>query len=159
MSMDCTLYSMPDRITQALRADPDQLEGLLAGKKALSLQKRWDGLHFVLTGTGRGKLPLGFLASGGETVGEEDVEDEDIPARILSSAQVKKLDRALAPFTRDEFERRFDVERLAKARVYPNIWDEPRASLVAEYWGNLEALRAFVHEAAEASEAIVIRMD
>lgn len=161
MGMRCVLYSAPDAAARKLLADPDGLADFLAArgpKRSLRLEKSWHGLHYVLTGTaGEADGPLGFLLSGGETVGEPDEDDgTDIPARLLLPDLVRRLDAALAGITGAEFARRFDPGRLAAEDVYPDIWRESREDLLGEYRGHFESLKRFVRSAAKGGEAILV---
>jgi hypothetical protein len=164
MSMNCTLYAIPEAAARQVLAKADFPDDFFEvhgrQEKTLSLHKRWHGLHFVLTGTAwEGKDPLCFLVSGGEAAGEEGEDEAEVLPRVLLPAYVKKLDKALAALTDHDFERRFDLKRLAKEQIYPRIWDEPRESLLAEYRGGFEELRRFVRQAAQAREALLIRLD
>jgi hypothetical protein len=159
MSMICEVSAIPDKMAQEVLSQPRRIRELVelldrAGK-ALSLEKSWYGLHFTLTGTvSEGSPPLNFIAVGGETVGNEDVGYG--PARVLRADKVKELDAALSAISSEEFDRKFDLQALSEARIYPRIWDEPREDLLGEYGGYFEELRELVKQAAHDNHALII---
>ena len=122
----------------------------------IDLDKAWEPLHFLLTGTAmEGKEPACFLASGGEELGDEDLGYTSI--RALTPDQVAAFDRHLAALTTDELRRRFDVKRMVELRIYPKsrgktTSDEETLKHLLE---TFEELRLFVREtAAEGRGAI-----
>ena len=159
MSMICELFIVPDEAARRVVADPTSIHELLdsleGSDAALSLEKSWHGLHFVLTRTAwEGDPPLNFLALGGIPVGDEDVGYG--PARILDPACVGELTAALAQFSNSDFERNFDLDELSSADIYPQIWDEPLNDLREEYGGYLQTMKAHVHRAADSGQAILV---
>ncbi|HEG43813.1 MAG TPA: DUF1877 family protein [Phycisphaerales bacterium] len=89
------------------------------------LDKAWHGIHFLLTGSAlEDNEPLNFLVMGGE-----DTVGCDIgygPGRMFTSAQVKQIDGALQDISKEEFESRFDPDKMMELDIYPNIWDRPK---------------------------------
>ena len=135
MSMICELFIVPAAAARQVLDDPakvhDLLESLMGSGAGLSLEKSWHGLHVVLTGTAwEGVSPLNFLATGGATVGDDDIGYG--PARILDPAGVAELDKALGAISDAEFARRFIPAALSKAEIYPEIWAEPLEDLLDE---------------------------
>jgi Domain of unknown function (DUF1877) len=125
MSMICELFIVPAASAREVLDEPakihELLESLIGSGAGLSLEKSWHGLHFALTGTAwEGVSPLNFLATGGATVGDEDIGYG--PARILDPDGVAELDKALGAFTDAGFARRFTPVRGSGAwirRQYP----------------------------------------
>jgi hypothetical protein len=159
MSMICELFIVPAQAAREVIADPsgihDLLDSLEGSDAAISLEKSWHGLHFVLTGTAsEGEPPLNFLVSGGDPVGDEDVGYG--PARILGPTRVAVLDAALAGFPNGDFERNFDLAKLSAAEIYPDIWDEPLDDLKQEYGEYLQEMRTHVHRAAQSGQALLV---
>ena len=159
MSMICEISAIPDNVAQEVLSQPRQVQELLDSLdregKPLSIEKSWHGLHFILTGTeGEGSAPLNFIAAGGETVGDEDVGYG--PARVLRANKVKELDAALSAISAEEFDRKFDLDALNEAGIYPRIWDEPREELLEEYGMYFEQLRELVKQAAHDNHALII---
>jgi len=161
MSMICELLAVPEGTARRVMSTPRQIHDLLAAPgnpdQRLSLEKSWHGLHFALTGSAwDGEKPLNFLVSGGEPVGDEDIGYG--PARVLFAEDVASLDQALGNVSDDKFQHGFDLRSLQAAEIYPEIWDEPREDLLAEYGGYFHELQAFVHRAAQGGQALVITL-
>ena len=159
MSMICEISAIPDNVAQEVLSQPRQIQELLDSlereDKLLSIEKSWHGLHFILTGTAwEGSLPLNFIAAGGETVGDEDVGYG--PARVLRADKVKELDAALSAISAEEFDRKFDIDALNEAGIYPQIWDEPREELLEEYGMYFQQLRELAKQAADDNHALII---
>ena len=160
MSMICDLYAVPSESVAVLRSDPAELRrvtGVLNGtERNLPLEKSWHGLHFALTGEcWEGEPSLNFLLAEGTPVGEDFGYG---PARLFDAAAVAEIHRALERFTDADFQRGFDLERMAAEEVYPAIWDEPRDELLEEYGSYLNVLRQGIRTAAEAGDAILVTL-
>jgi hypothetical protein len=161
MSMIFELFIVSDQTAKEVIADPSGIHDLLASldgsDAALSLEKSWHGLHYLLTGDAvQGEPPLNFLLDGGATVGDEDIGYG--PARILDPALVAEVNAALTGFSESEFDARLDPAAMTAAEIYPNIWHEPRDALKQEYAGYLRELKEHVHRAAEAGQALMIAL-
>lgn len=161
MGMYYDLYTVSDAQAQDLLNNPETIRTFLEVRNAgydsptsLSLEKCWHGIHFALTRTAwEGEKPLNFLMAG-ETVGDVDIGFG--PARILFSDDVLHIEKALSKFTEQDFERNFDVIVMEEAEIYPQIWDEPRADLLAEYQSCFQSLKRFIRYVAENKQAIVM---
>lgn len=157
--MICELFSLTPESARQVLANPSGIRELLRSLDqtgaGVSLEKSWHGLHFALTGTAwGGDPPLSFLVAGGTPVGDQDVGYG--PARVLLPDQVALLNSAMASITDEEFARRFDLAELAKAAIYPEIWDEPLDDLLEEYGGYLSFAKALIDEATRNGQAILI---
>lgn len=114
----------------------------------LSLDKDWQGIHFLLTGSGTGgKWPCNFLMCGGQTVaGTED------QYRVFTPGQVKQIAAALTNISKEEFIKRFDPAAMMKEDIYPNVWDRleeeelNRTSLCNNYYELKNFLRRLANE-------------
>ncbi len=162
MGMQCALYAASEAAARQALEDPEALSDIFRGdplsKRAVRLEKSWHGLHFVFTGSAwEGDEPLNFLLGGGEPVGEAG-DEEEAPARVLLPDFVRKLKKALDGISRDEFERRFDLEKLEEAEIYPEIWDEELSDLLEEYRMYFDNLKAFVDAVAERGDAILVML-
>jgi hypothetical protein len=114
--------------------------------RVLSIEKSWDGLHYLLTGSAsRGPEPLCFLKRGGRPVGRALAYGRP---RLLGSEFVWRLDAALRGITGDELWGRFDAARFTAEGIYPGIWDEPEGQLREEYLGYFAMLQDFVRRVA-----------
>ena len=125
--------------------------------EAMDLEKAWHPLHFLFTGTAwEGSEPACFLINGGEELGDDD----DVNVRALDPDQVRSFAAFLSTLTPEEVGRRFDPARMAKLRVYSSgQWEGEEAERERQYLVDIFAeLREFVGTAAEAGDAIVVRI-
>ncbi len=180
MSVTCVVHAASDPEIAGLLQAPETihdflgnatpgrvgcLAGLFGGRAAkvvqssrpenCDLDKSWEALHFVLSG-GREEspLPAGFLRSGGEYVGDEDIGYE--PARALPAAAVRELAAFLSAIPRMTFESRIDQVEMARLEIYGAPFpDDPEglAYLVDDY----ERLRSFIGQCAENEKGILIQ--
>lgn len=134
---------------------PDAAEG-----EAVLLDKRWHGLHYLLTGSADERpLPAGFLLSGGEDVGDDD---GDVVPRLLDPAQVRAIADLLAALDADELTRRFDATRMTELKIYPDpIWlrdEDPDEEHTPLGWllDAFAELQEFMAAAASAGDAVVV---
>jgi hypothetical protein len=162
MSMMGNFRALPDEELQALFANPSRVEQLLyesllggeSNGNELDVDKAWQGLHFLLTGSAwEGSFPLNFIVAGGEEVGDDLGYG---PARGLTSGDVRTIDAALQPLAPDELGQRFDAERMTELQIYPFGWshdpDGEREYLLDFY----SDLRAFIRRTAEQGHALLV---
>lgn len=101
-------------------AAPDTWEPSSSGDE-LDVDKAWQGIHYLLTGTAwEGDPPLNFILHG-KGIGKVDVGYG--PARTLTGDEVRRLAEALDALPPDELRQRFDPARMMELSVYPEIWD------------------------------------
>ncbi len=131
--------------------------GDVEGEAAISLEKAWHGLHFLLAGDPwGGDGPRAFLLSGGTEVGEDLGYG---PARLFDKNEVQEIAQELKNLTADELWEGFDPEAMAQAELYGAGWeDEAEEDLREEYLGYYEVLKAFVLRTAKEGKAIRITM-
>jgi Domain of unknown function (DUF1877) len=172
--LDCGIWAPPNREVRSkgilgwllkltpvriYESDPDAVPPPGAEDGALrpniDLDKAWEPLHFLLTGTAlEGEEPACYLARGGEELVEEldDEESAYSSIRVLTPEQVVAFDRHLLSLTIDELRRRFDVNRMVELRIYakrrstkaPTDEDRTLDHLIKTF----EDLRTFVRETA-----------
>lgn len=123
----------------------------------LDLDKAWNGLHFLFTGTAdEGEEPGCFLLRGGEEIGDEDVG----PARVLRPDQVSQLAAFLTQLSRDELASRYNPTRMTELDVYPKvIWTRPTRSGESEFdylFDAFEDLRDFVTETSTRGDSLIV---
>jgi hypothetical protein len=168
MSMIGNFRRTSDARVAALLEDPESITDYLDEEgdddgdahADLDVDKAWHGIHFLLTGTAwEGEPPLDFVVRGGREVGDVDVGYG--PARVFASTEVRAIDAALRPLTREVLAQRFDPAAMSRLEVYPSIWDRPREEddtleYVLEYY---ESLREFIAGAAREGEALVVYLN
>ena len=84
------------------------------------IDKAWLGIHFLLTGSIReGEAPLNFLVAGGEEAVGCDIGYG--PGHMFTSDQVKEIYEALLGVSKEEFENRYDPQKMVKEGIYSDI--------------------------------------
>jgi uncharacterized protein DUF1877 len=92
------------------------------------LEKSWQGIHYLLTGTAwESDPPLNFLLAGGREV---DIEIGLGPPRVHTAAETRIIASAFAGIDDAELRRRYAPEEMTRLEIYPDIWDRnPAAGL------------------------------
>lgn len=130
----------------------DESANELINDDELDLDKVWDRLHFLLTGTfDDGQEPACFLVAGGEEIGNEDVGT----ARIFRPDQVSQVATFLTGLSDDELARRYDPTRMTAVGIY----SKRRHPGDKEFETLLEAfkdLRDFVTETSARGESLIV---
>jgi Domain of unknown function (DUF1877) len=132
---------------------PDAEHGAI--RPNVDLDKAWEPLHYLLTGTAlEGEEPACYLARGGEELVEQLDDEESVYSsiRVLTPEQVAAFGRHLSSLTIDELRHRFDVDRMVELRIYakrrstkaPTDDDRTLDHLIEAF----EDLRTFVRETA-----------
>jgi len=121
------------------------------------LDKAWHGIHFLLAGTEEGAdWPTGFLLNGGAEIGKEDVGYG--PARALTAQKTAEVAAFLKGIPVSDLRSRYDPTAMAKAEIYPGIWDDEDE----EAWEYLEEyyqhLCEFVEKTAAEGQGLVIHL-
>jgi hypothetical protein len=126
----------------------------------IDIDKAWHGLHFLLAGDADGgSFPLSFLLTGGTPVGEEDVGYG--PARGFRSFEVKQIAAALQTIDRTMLGERFDWQKMARARIYPDVWSRRDEEVQNRDYllDAFEVVRDFLTGAAENGEALIVYLN
>lgn len=157
MGMYCEVYRVPAATVERLADEAAGLIEIMSDLEgpddAVSLEKSWHGLHFVLTGSADvGSPPLDFLIAGGTRLDGEGAE------RLIAPADVRQIAAALAKITEQEFAARFDCAAMDGAGVYPRIWDEPFDGLLDEYFNRFTELKSLVTRAAESNSGLLVTL-
>lgn len=121
------------------------------------LDKAWHGIHYLLTGSAyEGDAPLDFLVAGGREVGDIDVGYG--PARVLTSAETRRVRDALRLLDDETLRSRFDPRDMMEKEIYPEIWDRPPADedTLGYLIDNLQVLRTFLDKAVAQNVGLVL---
>jgi hypothetical protein len=179
MSVTCVVYGASDEETDALVRSPESIHAFLRAatpvehpgcvgaflgrrlkvlpstRPVFDIGKSWQAIHFVLNGTKKEtELPQGFILSGGQNVGDEDVGYG--PARVLPASVVSQIAAFLGAVTVDEFRSRIDPARMRPLHVYSSPSTNNPAD--AEYLvSDFSALREFITARAREQQGIVIQ--
>ena len=124
---------------------------------SVDLDKAWHGIHYLLTHTAwEGDYPLDLLVNGGTPVGDIDVGYG--PARTFTAAETREAYEALALLSDEDLKQRFDPADMMAKEIYPEIWDrDPEEDDSLAYLiENVETLRSFLRETAQANLGLVV---
>ncbi|GAA2616519.1 DUF1877 family protein [Paractinoplanes durhamensis] len=138
----------------------------------LCTEKTWHALSYLLGRHGLGisivfgeesfrEEPEASEETDDEEYGDEEYGDEDDwgygPPRYLTPAQVAAAAAAIATLTEADLVRGVDPGELARANVYPEIWNDPRELAWAVHY--LPEAREFFAAAAKDGDAILCWLD
>jgi hypothetical protein len=154
------------RVIDQLRVHPENIKSILYPQQTetaidddvrIDVDTSWHALHVLFTGSATpGKPPLDFIL-GGTPVGDIDLGEG--PARMFSSADVRKIAAALALINVETLRSRFDPIALMQHQIYPMHWDRPGTTssfaFVAEQF---DALKYFVTTTAQAEAGMIVYM-
>lgn len=122
----------PDADERLGDLDPDEVvefvEGLLeAGASSVDIDKAWDGLHFLLTGTSA-STPIEDAALSEAIVGVYEFESDDFLG-LTPVADLPRVIGALEAVDVEQLLASVDFSEFVAAELYPNIWSDDRAVL------------------------------
>ena len=133
--------------------------GLVEPESHLDLDKAWQPLHFLLTGTAwEGEEPGCYLVRGGE----ELVEDDELgysSIRALTPHQVSRFDEFLGNLSHETLHRRFDHKRMVALDIYAKPRDPEKAGAHDEVVHLLEAfdaLQSFVAVTVKEGDGVIV---
>ncbi len=118
---------------------------------ALSLEKAWHGVHYLLCGeTDAGRTILSQAVLGGTEFGGDLGYG---PARYFAQAQVSLTARELTQAELEtEMRARFDPVQMSRAGIYPRLWTPTDAAWLME---EFRRLKDFYAEAGACQFAVV----
>ena len=123
--------------------------------KTMDLDKFWQAIHFLLTGSQwEGDPPLNFLLAGGTPVGDIDIGHG--PARVLRNNELADVNRELSKITNEEFKTRYDPGLMRRNSIYPRIWDSPPEDILDFLIETFIDLKSFIKDAVSKRFGLVI---
>ncbi len=125
-------------------------------RREISLEKAWQGIHFLLTGLAEGgKPPLAWAVHGDSQIPDREGLMPYGPARILTPQQASSVSKAIAPITQKELRKRFDPKALVASGVHP----VNAATDFAYLWSHFTALKSFYAQATKQKCGILSYID
>lgn len=143
-----------DRLLKLMQERGARKGAAAVARTALSLDKAWHGVHYVLCGeVEAGATLLSQAVLGGVAIGDDDEGFSGYgPARYFTVAKVAELAQALSsPQVESDAAARFDPARMSQLKIYPG-WRSSDAEWVMD---NFRRLRDFYADAAAQHRAIV----
>ena len=143
--------------------DPDAIppEGakLVEAESHLDLDKAWQPLHFLLTGTAwEGEEPACYLVRGGEELSDDELGYSSI--RALTPGHVSRFDSFLRNVSHEMLRRRFDYQRMVALEIYSKPLAGQKANSHDHEVGALletfDALQSFVANTSEGGDGAIV---
>lgn len=151
MQQLAALQNAPESIAGFLYADDASGD---SEEQSLDIDKSWHAIHFLLNGEAwEGDQPFFDVVLGGMPLG--DVEIGYGPVRFLTPSEVQSVASVLTTITANDLRTRFDLDALAAAEIYPNVWEDETEELdyLLPYY---ERLVRFFQAAAQRGEAMLL---
>ncbi len=144
---------------QRVQLDPDAVMELLdseGGEETytVDVDKAWQAIHYMLTGTAEaGEAPASLAVLGGTEIGEDIGYG---PPRILLPAEVKQVADFLEALPPEAFAQRYAPKAMDAAGVYPEIWVRDGADGLAYILEWYQVLRAFYLDARLRQDGVLL---
>ena len=121
---------------------------------AFDVDKAWQGIHFLLTGSDwEGDGLLSFILRGGREIAEDLGYG---PAHGFTSAEVRAIDAALQKVDSAALYERADPTEFTKHEIYPQIWArEPKEQCIGYVIEYFNSLKKFVGEVAQSGRGLI----
>lgn len=168
------LAAAKDDLDLAYEEAQDAVDG--ADERWLCTDKTWHALDFLLERYGvtvpivYGAEPFVDTPDDADDEADDDADDEaedeaDLdgldwgygPPRYLTPEQVAAAATELTDLTEEELLRGVDPAELARAEIYPNVWDRPAELTWAVH--ALPDVKRFFADAAESGDAVICWLD
>ena len=156
MSMIGNFLAISEEKAQELRENPSNIPDYLYSEEIqesdsyLDIDKAWNGIHFLLTGTTfGGEEPLCWVVLGGETIGEDVGYG---PARFVNAKDVKTINEAISGIDSSSLNDRFNPDELNDSEVYPSVWEQDHAEYLI---GAYEDVKAFYASASKNNQCVI----
>jgi hypothetical protein len=119
----------------------------------LSLEKSWQILHYLLTGTAWDTDSiLGKTILGGKEIGPDTGYG---PARYLEPNEVKRVAKTLTNVSKNDLAGRFDLKAMVKAKVY-SCDDDGELKVAQHYFAKVVS---YYGKAAQRGDAMLLYLD
>jgi hypothetical protein len=120
----------------------------------LHMEKKWHGIHFLLTGEPWPlSHPLGIAVFGAEDVGEDLGYG---PARTLTVDQVHYVASELSLLSADAVRKRYDAQLMMKEMIYPEVWQREGQEALEWLMSGFERLVRFYSTASDEQKAVIL---
>ncbi len=118
MSIVCKMKQLEPDILELLKKNPDKIDILIQnfGIEVLSLDKAWQGIHFLLTDSPWGME--GILAKAILAGNEIGKDIGNGPARYLEADEVWEIAENLKKVNKSNLEKKYDEEKFEDANIY-----------------------------------------
>lgn len=149
-------------VANRLMSNPDEIDGYLypndgddEPENYIDVDKAWNGIHYLLTGTAfEGEPPLSWAILGGKEVGDDVGYG---PARFLTADQVKNISQALPDL--EVFKAGFSPKEMDESEIYPDgIWERDGEEALEYLVDNYKRMVEFYQSAASRNDWVILWM-
>jgi hypothetical protein len=154
MSVHVSIQSAsPEDVRRWLRDEEDLFLSDLPSFRELQLERDWDAIHYLLTGSVepvRGSLS--FLKSGGKDVNQGGNE------RLFRPPAVRRIHTALSGLSMKVCRQRFKPKKMEELEIYLGSWDfdPPNEGILFDL---IKDLKSFVRQANNQGDCLVYSDD
>ena len=123
----------------------------------LAMDKMWDALHFVLTGTSASE-PIKNNCFSEAILGISHIEEVEDFIAYTEKSRIKDILLALDNFDIEKAMESFSMEECKKANIYPDIWDyeEEREEIEEEIMDYFQNMKNFYRKILEVNGNVLI---
>ena len=123
----------------------------------LDLDKMWDALHFVLTGTSASE-PIKDNRFSEAILGISPIEEVEEYVAYTEKSRIKDILLALDNFDIEKAMESFSMEECKKANIYPDIWDyeEESEEIEEEIMDYFQNMKDFYRKILEVNGNVLI---
>jgi len=131
-------------------------EDIYHDNTSLNIDKAWDGSIYLLTGQNywNATHPLASALFSGQLIDK----DQDLglgPAHYRLPSQVKQLNGVVSTITEADLRERYQPNRMAEMKVYPDIWDQDQIDAFDYLKNYFKLFQAFYNLAAIDHNALI----
>jgi hypothetical protein len=145
-----------DKLINGPGGVPEFLDSEFDSDNYLNIDKSWEELHYLLTGSAyEGEPPLSYVVLGGKELGSAD--ENEYPygqPRYITPEQVQEANQALQELDMDKLRRRYNAAP-GQDEAYVELSGDDDDELPEDILYFLNEITAFFKKAAESGEAIV----
>ncbi|SCW31754.1 protein of unknown function [Paenibacillus tianmuensis] len=155
------LYQNKIAVSEFLYSDG----GHLSENDKLDIDKAWDIINFVLTGQSMMNMgehmenmnnlpPIFHIVLGGKEISNEDIGYGS--ARYLTNQEVKECYLSIKGMTKEDFQKRSDIEKMLENVVHPLMEDEDGEEVFEYSYHHFEALQSFFEQASSEDKYMLL---
>ena len=134
----------------------EKIDELEKTNETYTIDKLWDGLHFLLTGVSASS-PIEGNKLSESVVGVHNFDtNNDVFYSYIENDELAEIYKAMINVNINELEEKFDPKIFGKKKIYPNIWEiERKDELFKELVNEHNGLLKFYEEALKKDVGII----
>ncbi len=157
MSIVAVLAAIDQPTRERLIAEPEEIPEYLFGKSEqrhiLELNKSWQAIHYMLTGSsGQSRHSLSELMFGGKAM----IAADDEAPRLQDPEQVQQLSVKLQAVSNEDFAAKYNPKMMDASQVYPCIWAKDGEDGLEYLLHYFKLLKKFYATAAKRQHSVML---